>query len=164
MKKTNKMELKCVGIDNEDYLNDHYTCDSSGDTPPFEINNIPKDTKSLVLFMDDLDGEDLGITNHWVVWNIPPTILKIEENNIPQEAIEGINDKESNGYSPPCPHVGVHRYRIQIYALDKKLNLTPKSGKKDVEENMVGSIISIAEIIVKYKREDITEDETMLPK
>src|SRR5690606_5582300 len=58
-----------------------YTGDGDNVNPPLRIENIPKETKSLVLIVDDPDAP-AGVWHHWVVWNIPPKET-IDENEIP---------------------------------------------------------------------------------
>jgi hypothetical protein len=125
-----------------------YTCDGDDVNPPLNIKEIPEETKSLVLIVDDPDAP-MGTWDHWIVWNIPPT-NKIEENSVP--GTEGLNDFRKHSYGGPCPPSGTHRYFFKIYALDTKLNLDPNSRKKDVEKAMKNHILAKGELIGLYSR------------
>ncbi|MDQ1275686.1 MAG: hypothetical protein QG610_1261, partial [Euryarchaeota archaeon] len=92
-----------------------YTCNGENINPPLEFTNIPEETESLVLIMDDPDSPMNPFT-HWIVWNIEP-VAKIEEDSIP--GVEGMNNFRKIGYGGPCPSSGTHRYYFRVYALDR---------------------------------------------
>lgn len=125
-----------------------YTGDGDNVNPPLRIENIPKETKSLVLIVDDPDAP-AGVWHHWVVWNIPPKET-IDENEIP--GTEGLNDFGKHHYGGPCPPKGIHRYFFTVYALDTKLNLDSKSRSKKVREAMKGHILGEGELVGLYGR------------
>jgi len=125
-----------------------YTCDGDDVNPPLNIEGIPKETKSLVLIVDDPDASK-GTWDHWIVWNIPLT-NKIEENSVP--GTEGLNDFRKHSYGGPCPPSGTHRYFFKVYALDTKLDLDPNSRKKDIEKAMKDHILAKGELIGLYSR------------
>lgn len=92
-----------------------YTCEGQNTNPPLTIQNIPQNTKSIAIIMDDPDAVE-GIFDHWIVWNIPPQTTEISENYI--QGTQGINTAEENGYHGPCPPRGKpHRYFFKVYAL-----------------------------------------------
>jgi len=123
-----------------------YTCDGENINPPLEFANIPEETESLVLIMDDPDSPMNPFT-HWVVWNIEP-VAKIDEDSIP--GIEGINNFRKIGYGGPCPPSGTHRYFFKVYALDRQLELKAGAGRKELENEMIGHIIAEGELMGKY--------------
>jgi len=125
-----------------------YTCDGENVNPPLSINNIPKETKSMVVIMDDPDAP-VGAWDHWVVWDIKPK-KEIKENSIP--GTEGINSFQNHHYKGPCPPSGSHRYFFKVYALDKELGLHPYSKKKEVEKAMVDHILAAGGLIATYQR------------
>jgi len=53
-------------------------------SPPLKFQDVPSNSKSLVLAVDDLDSKKvLGkIWGHWIVWNINPTVSKFPEDNV----------------------------------------------------------------------------------
>jgi len=54
---------------------------------------------------------------------------------------------------PPCPPSGVHHYRFQLYALDKKLDLETGTDREELEEAMKNSILARAELVGIYSPE-----------
>ena len=127
-----------------------YTCDGDDISPPLTFEGVPKEAKTLVLIVDDPDAPR-GTFDHWVVWNIPAFISKIEENNAPS-GIEGLNGAGKAGYFGPCPPSGTHRYFFKVYALDTALSLGANSRKKDVEVAMEGHVLAKGELIGLYRR------------
>jgi len=143
-----ELTVSSPAFENNKLIPSKYTCDGDNVNPPLTIEDTPKETKSLVLIVDDPDAP-MGTWDHWIVWNILPT-SKIEENTVP--GTEGINDSRKHSYGGPCPPWGTHRYFFKVYALDTKLDLSPNSNKKDVEKAMQGRILAKGELIGLYRR------------
>jgi Raf kinase inhibitor-like YbhB/YbcL family protein len=121
-------------------------------SPPLKINEIPENTVSLVLIMDDPDamGAVGKVWVHWVVWNIEPKNSKFEENSVPSNCIEGETDFGEIGYGGPAPPDKEHTYIFKLYALDQKLNSNKGSTKKEIELAMKNHIISETILQGKY--------------
>ncbi|MFM9874848.1 MAG: YbhB/YbcL family Raf kinase inhibitor-like protein [Nitrosarchaeum sp.] len=120
--------------------------------PPLNIKQIPQNTKSLVLIMDDPDAMNVvgKIWVHWILWNIESTTKEIKENSIPTGAIEGKTDFGEIGYGGPAPPDKEHKYIFKLYALDNKLNLNVGASKEQVEASMKNHIIAEAQLIGKF--------------
>lgn len=128
-----------------------YTCDGENKNPPLEFGDIPPETKSLVLIVDDPDAPS-GDWVHWTLWNIPPETAHIEEKSVPAGAVEGATDFDKPGYGGPCPPSGVHRYQFKLYALDTVLELPPSAGKRAIENTMNGHVLAHTRLIGLYQR------------
>jgi len=126
-----------------------YTCDGQEINPPLTIEGVPKEAKTLVLIVDDPDAPS-GTFDHWIVWNIPASMGKIGENNVP--GIEGMNGARQIGYFGPCPPSGTHRYFFKVYALDTELSLAVGSKKRDVEKAMQNHVLAKGELMGLYRR------------
>lgn len=134
-----------------------YTCEGDEINPPLQFSEIPKDTKSLVLIMEDPDvpkhlRKD-GMWDHWILFNIDPVIQKIDENTTPPACV-GVNTSGRTRYDPPCPPDREHRYFFKLYAIKKMLDLPTGSSKKDVEKAMKGFILDQCELVGLYEKED----------
>jgi Raf kinase inhibitor-like YbhB/YbcL family protein len=136
---------------NKQMIPQKYTCDGENINPPLQISDIPKETQSLALIVDDPDAPS-GDWVHWLVWNINPKTQSIGENEISEKAIQGINDFNRQNYGGPCPPSGTHRYQFKIYALDTILDLPPSSRKKDLEKAMENHILDKDTLIGLYER------------
>lgn len=83
-----------------------YTCDGRDISPSLEWDNVPDGTKSFALICDDPDAPR-GTWVHWVVYDIPPSVKKLDENVRPEAELEsgirqGKNDWPKIGYGGPC--------------------------------------------------------------
>ncbi len=134
-----------------EHIPSKYTCDGADVNPPLVIENIPSETKSLALIVDDPDAPR-GTWVHWVVWNIAPETRRIEENSVPSGAREGANDFRRRNYGGPCPPSGTHRYFFKLYALDILLNLDENTNKPKLEKALTGHILNQTELIGLYRR------------
>ncbi len=146
------MKLNSSAFENNQLIPAKYTCDGEDISPPLEISGVPEGSQSLVLIVDDPDAP-MGTWDHWIVWNINPSTSSIEENSVPEEAIEGMNSFGKQPYGGPCPPSGTHHYHFKLYALDTKLELDSSSEKKDVEKAMENHILDRAELIGLYQRQ-----------
>ena len=138
------------------YIPSKYTCDGSDVSPELRWNNIPDGTKSFVLIMDDPDAP-VGTWNHWVVYNISPTINELSD-GVNIEALGAIHGKNSwpsdnERYRGPCPPPGKpHRYFFKLYAVDIPTNFAKGLSKKEVLSRIEGHILDKAEFYGLYKR------------
>lgn len=134
-----------------------YTCTGENISPPLKFLNVPEEAKSLVLIVDDPDAPR-GTFDHWVVWNIPPTVTNLSEGA--QELFQngskvklGKNGYGKSAYNGPCPPPGKpHRYFFKLYAIDTMLNLNEGASKHQVEEAMRGHILDQVDLIGTYQR------------
>ena len=140
-----------------------YTCDGSDISPPLVWTDIPAQTRSLVLIVDDPDAPDPKAPKmtwvHWVLYNIPPETTGLAKGaksvKLPAGTGEGLNDWKRTGYGGPCPPIGRHRYFHKLYALDTVLTgLSKKPRKDDIETAMDKHIIAKAVLIGTYQKSD----------
>src|ERR1043165_5068066 len=125
-----------------------YTCEGDNINPPLSINELPPDTKSMAIIVEDPDSPS-GTFDHWVIWDIEPQ-TNIAENFM--GGVQGKNGKQKTGYTGPCPPSGIHRYYFKVYALDTKLELPNAESKKSLLDAMRGHIIAGGEIMGKYSK------------
>jgi Raf kinase inhibitor-like YbhB/YbcL family protein len=145
------LKITCPAFQNNGNIPSKYTCDGSDISPALVIENCPAGSKTLALICDDPDAP-MGTWVHWVFWNVPPNTKEIKENNVPQGAVEGMNDFKKHSYGGPCPPSGTHHYFFKVYALDIVLNISPNSTKADLEKGMKGHILAQGQLIGLYKR------------
>jgi Raf kinase inhibitor-like YbhB/YbcL family protein len=152
------LEIKSTAFKNNEYIPPKYTCEGKDVSPPLGWTGAPGGTKSFALICDDPDAP-MGTWVHWVVWDIPAGTSSLPEGVPKSDALDdgaqqGMTDFRRVGYGGPCPPPGKpHRYFFKLYALDvDKLNLKPKSSKKDLLAAMKGHILAQAELIGLFKR------------
>lgn len=149
--KTKHMQISSSVFQSNTLIPSKYTCDGENINPPLRITDVPKDTQSLVLIMDDPDAP-AGTWVHWLVWNIHPLTKEIGENSLPANAMEGRTSFGKIGYGGPCPPSNTHRYFFKLYALNTKLNLINSTDKAALLKAMEGHILEQAEVIGTYQR------------
>lgn len=134
-------------FENEEYIPKKYTCEGLNVSPPISLSNIPEETKSIAVIVDDPDAPIRPWT-HWLIWNVTP-VKQIREGSA--QGKQGMNDFRLNKYSGPCPPSGTHRYFFKVYALDTLLNIPVTTNKHDLEHAMQSHIIGYGELIGLYK-------------
>lgn len=132
-------------------------------------DELPKETKSLVVIFDDNDAIPVcGFTwIHWTVANINPSLKELKENasnELASQLIQGKNSwssglitkdtenkvfKKYGGCAPPnCDH----EYSIKVYALDKKLDIENGFLLNELIRKMKGHILDAKELNFWYKQ------------
>jgi hypothetical protein len=143
------LTIKSPAFENGKLIPKKYSCDGEDINPPLTVEGTPEEAKTLVLTVDDPDAPN-GTFDHWIVWNIPASTIRIAENSVPGK--EGVNGFRKTGYNGPCPPSGTHRYFFKVYALNTELSLGSGSKKKDVEKAMQGHILAKGELLGLYRR------------
>ncbi|MFH1455230.1 MAG: YbhB/YbcL family Raf kinase inhibitor-like protein [bacterium] len=151
MEQKSKINLTSIVFKNNDLIPEKYSCRGENINPPLLFSNVPQETKSLALIVDDPDAPQ-GDWVHWLVWNIPADTTNIEEGFLPPGAVQGLNGSDNNKYFGPCPPSGTHRYFFRLYALDIMLNLDVNSRKSDLENVMKGHILDQIFLIGLYSK------------
>lgn len=130
--------------------------------------NLPADTKSLALTFVDHDAIPVcGFSwIHWTVANIDPLLGELPENaSVDMNLLEGVTswnsgilprewylDKEdATGFGGCAPPDQPHRYTVNVYALDTKLNLSRGFFLNELLKAMEGHILDKATIHGYYK-------------
>lgn len=132
-----------------------YSCYGQSKEFIFNISEVPKETKSLAMIVDDPDAPD-GEFVHWVVWNIDPATTSINTSNPPSGSVEGNTSLGKPGFVAPCPPSGVHHYNFKLYALNISLHL-PTSANKSTLLSAVGwHILETASLVGLYGESDPT--------
>ncbi|HOK26531.1 MAG TPA: YbhB/YbcL family Raf kinase inhibitor-like protein [Bacteroidales bacterium] len=150
------MEIKSPAFKEGELIPSRHTCDGHDVSPPLEWSGAPAETRSFALISDDPDAP-VGTWVHWVIFNIPANVNKLEE-NIPKKEVlsngarQGRNDFGRIGYGGPCPPGGTHRYYFKLYALDRELDLKAGSTKRDLLKAMEGHVLAEAHLMGRYRR------------
>lgn len=150
------MKITSNAFQHEDRIPQKYTCDGENINPELTFHDVPKDTRSLVLIMDDPDVPKRikadGVYDHWLLFNIPPSITHIDEGSEPQ-GMHGLGSANNLKYYGPCPPDREHRYFFNLYALDTLLALPEKSSKHEILKALEGHVLAKAILIGLYGRD-----------
>lgn len=145
------MKIRSSAFDDNQKIPSIYTCDGNNINPPLQISEVPDNAESLALIMDDPDAPN-GTFLHWMMWNIPPDLVEIAENDWPEGADQGENGAGELGYLGACPPSGIHHYHFKLFALNIKLDATSNITKSELEKEIDGSLIEKAELVGIYSR------------
>jgi hypothetical protein len=144
------MKIKSQAFLNNGRIPKKYTGEGEDISPPLLIENLPEGTETIALIVDDPDAP-MGTFDHWIVWNIEPSITQFNEGQ--RIGIEGENHFNETGYRGPMPPPGpTHRYFFKVFALDTSLDLPEGSTKEELEDAIEGHVLAHAEIIGTYSR------------
>jgi Raf kinase inhibitor-like YbhB/YbcL family protein len=153
-----EFNFSTIAFQNDSFIPKKYTCDGGENfSPELKWENAPTGTRSLVLIMEDPDAERDTFV-HWIVYDIPPNLTQLEENQpdleiLPNGMKQGQNSGLMNHYFGPCPPSGVaHRYFFKLYAIDTLIGFGNAMNKGLIEKKMQGHIIKQSQIIGKYQR------------
>lgn len=130
-----------------------YTCDGQNISPPLAWKDIPSNTQSFVLIMDDPDAPG-GTWNHWIIYNIPSKVNGLQEGvaKLPEGALLGKNSWNKSTYGGPCPPDREHRYFFKLYALDTVLPNQSSLDSKQIEQALKDHVLASTELMAKYQR------------
>ena len=146
------LTMKSQAFENGGVIPRKYGYKNGNRSPPLTIHNIPEDTSSLAVIMDDPDA--MGVAGkvwvHWVLWNVPPGTAELKEDSVPSGCLEGKTDFGEVSYGGPAPPDREHTYHFKLYALDQKLDVGAGSTKKQVEAAMNGHILAQARLEGRY--------------
>jgi Raf kinase inhibitor-like YbhB/YbcL family protein len=150
IKTVSALSLSSSGFSHNGMIPAAYTCDGENKVPDLTWSGAPEGTQSYALIVDDPDAPS-KVWVHWVVYNIPASVNKIDARNS-QQYPAGLNDFGKKTYGGPCPPAGTHRYHFTLYALDTTLNLSDTPKKEQVLAAMEGHILSKVTLIGRYER------------
>lgn len=145
-----------------------HTCQGRDVSPTLKWSQVPPNTQSLVLIVDDPDAPDPQAPKmtyvHWLLYNIPTSINTLAKgvgsnsSLLPSDSIlVGNNDWGRSNYGGPCPPIGRHRYFFKLYALDVFLPDLDYPKKQQLEDAMKGHIIEKAEFIGTYQKANFVD-------
>lgn len=148
------MKLTSPAFQDQGSIPVNYSCDGQDISPELQWSDLPTETQSLVLIVDDPDAP-MGTWDHWLIFNIPSKTTGFNENisQFPEGINFGANSWGRNNYGGPCPPDREHRYFFKLYALDIRLDLPDGSTKLEIETAMQGHILDEAQLMGRYDRQ-----------
>lgn len=139
-----------------------FGCQGENISPALKWDNPPQGTKSFAITVYDPDAPTGSGWWHWLVFNIPANVNKLEKgagsmgsNRAPNQSIQSRTDFGKPGYGGPCPPKGSqpHRYQFTVYALKtEKLPLDEHASAAMVGFYLHQNVIEKAVLHAKYGR------------
>lgn len=130
-------------------INLHYSCKGGDQIPSVHWQDVPANSQSLALVLEDPDAPS-GLWTHWLVWNIPATQTHL----IANVGVLGKNSWGNVSYQGPCPPTGQHRYYLHLYALDTQLNLASGSTSTQFQQAIDGHVLAQTAVMGVMKSSD----------
>lgn len=145
--------LTSTAFSNGNTIPAKYTCDGANISPPLQWQDVPHDTQTFALIMDDPDAP-AGTWDHWLLYNIPNNIQQLAEDIkiLPADTQIGLNSWRRQKYDGPCPPHGTHRYMFKLYALNNKLDLKDKISKAELMSAIKKHLLDVAILEGRYIR------------
>lgn len=140
--KTLALSLQTGLIDSNGQINIQYSCKGGDQVPPIQWQNVPANSQSLALVLEDPDAPS-GLWTHWLIWDIPATATQLT----PNLGVTGKNSWGNVRYQGPCPPIGQHRYYLNLYALDTNLTLAPGSSNAQLQQAITGHILGQTKVM-----------------
>lgn len=152
------LKLTSPAFQHEGLIPHRYSKDGGNISPPLAWTDVPQETKSLALILDDPDAPS-GMFVHWLVYNIPPASAELAEDlpatpSLPGDILQGSNGFGDLGYGGPKPPSGTHRYFFHLYALDIKLKLPSGASREELDRALQGHILEEAQLMGRYQHRD----------
>ena len=128
-----------------------HACDGEDVSPALSWRDPPAGTRSLALIVEDPDAPR-GTFTHWLAWKIEPVAGGLGEDE--SAAAAGRNDFGIGGWSGPCPPPGhgPHRYFFRLHALDARLEVGFRAGRRELDRALAGHVLGAAELMGIYER------------
>ncbi len=148
-------KLSVEGFREGDTIPKRHTCEGADLSPAIQWQDAPVTTKSFALIVDDPDAP-VGTWNHWLLWDIPAGVNRLEEGFRPGDVgVSGKNDFGRRGYGGPCPPKGhgPHRYYFKLYAVDtESLRLREGAKRAELDRALRGRVLAEAQYMGRYER------------
>lgn len=133
-----------------------YTCEGIDVSPPLEWTDVPPQTRSFALIVDDPDAPNPAAPTstwvHWVLCDLAPDCRSLPENSARLAVGHvGLNDWNRTAWGGPCPPIGRHRYFFKLFALGCRLDL-PRPTKHELVRAMAGHVLAEATLMGTYER------------
>jgi Raf kinase inhibitor-like YbhB/YbcL family protein len=139
-----------------------FGCTGGNLSPELKWSNAPTATKSFALTVYDPDAPTGSGWWHWVVIDIPPTMLELPKGWGKSGTVspgggprQTRTDFGTSGYGGPCPPQGnkPHRYVFSLYALDiDKLDVPNDASGALVGFNIGAHTLAKSTLTAQYGR------------
>jgi len=140
-----------------------YTADGEGLSPPLQWAQLPAETTSLVLVVEDADSPTPNPLVHAIVVGLRPSDGKLDEAAIPSRDNEGTaglqvgrNSGLQAAWLPPDPPPGhgAHRYAFQLFALGSAPSFSSTPGRDEIFEALREHALASGLLIGTCERPD----------
>lgn len=151
-----------------DRIPEKYTQFGANLSPPLEWHNLPIGAKSMVVIIEDPDAPLPMPFVHGITYYIAdvtvsarlregdiPTVPATMDNGSRHGLSIGRNTLGRPAYMGPSPIAGhgPHHYYFQVFALDRRLPLFPRTpGRRDMIKAMTGHVLAKGYLVGVYEK------------
>lgn len=128
-----------------------FGCTGQNSAPSFFWKNVPAQTSSFALLMNDVDAPISGGFHHWITYNIPAAARTLHGN---APFTQGTNSANVQTYVGPCPPpTGErHHYIFTLYALSIANIPQPGLTFDGVLQAISGKVVGATTIVGTFFR------------
>jgi Raf kinase inhibitor-like YbhB/YbcL family protein len=159
---TRGMTLTSPAFEDGGTMPDRFTQDGERLFPPLLWENVPPETKSLALIVEDADAPFPRPLVHAVLHSIPPSLSGIPEGGVAIRQVRksplgfktGRNSVSRAGWMAPSPIQGhgPHRYAFQLLAVDTMPTFPSPPGRGTLLRALRQNLIAATRLIGVYQR------------
>ena len=138
-------------------LDEKYTQNGANMSPPLAWTKGPVGTRSYVVLAEDSGVNRPEPIVHWIVYNIPSSVLRLSQEVPPgatleDGALQGKNVAGSTSYVGPKPPAGqTHPYHFQVFALNTTLDIDPANADRaTLISAMKGRVLAVGDVVGNY--------------
>ncbi len=119
----------------------------------------PAGTRSYAIVAEDPDAGTPAPIVHWLAWNVPAGMTGLPQGvagapqlTEPEGMRQGLSSRGTLGWFGPRPPVGdrPHGYHLQVFALDRELDLLPGATREGLVAAMAGHVLARGELVGMY--------------
>lgn len=141
-----------------------YTADGASVFPTLKWKGVPRESKSLLLVVEDPDAPKPTPFVHGIFYNMPPQLEELPEIAVDPDGITerlakvGVHMGTNSVFEPaymaptPPPGHGPHHYHFQLIALDKLLEFDKVPSLADIKAAIDGHALAAGELVGTYER------------
>jgi len=152
-----KLQVTSPAFTSGDRLDERYTQNGAGMSPPLAWTKGPPGTISYVVLAEDSGVNRPEPIVHWIIYNISPAARGLSQ-EIPTTATldggaaQGKNIAGKVGYIGPKPPAGqTHPYHFEVFALNAKLDIDPeKADRAAIVSAMKNRVLASGDVVANY--------------
>ncbi len=130
-----------------------YTAEGENISPELHWTVGPEGTREFLLVVEDANSSSDPPAVHWIVYHIPPTVLRLPEGAASSGSlVQGANYKGTLGYTGPATKSSSnpHHYYFQIFALSSVLDVDPHAPPTQYFNDWEGFVLSKGQLMGTY--------------
>jgi Raf kinase inhibitor-like YbhB/YbcL family protein len=153
-----KMQVKSDSFEQDGMIPSKHTGEGADVSPALQWTDQRQGTKAFAIICHDPDAPLVSGNGtygfvHWVLYNIPGEVNRIEENV--DEYTSGKNDSGQIGYTGPMPPNGhgFHRYYFWVLALNEDSELEEGLTLWELLAKIEPHVIGMNRLVGRYHRD-----------